>query len=137
MRLRSRQLPRDGSGLRPTTIAAGTADPTRDQLAPFVFGHAHWTTLVFVNGVYSDALSTRGALPAGVRVGSLADVLRSDGALLRHHLTRHAPVDGSPFTALNTAFLSEGGVVQVGADVDLATPVHLLFVTTAEALRIS
>ena len=123
-------------------IAQGTWRPApagaaielrREQLAPFVFGHAGWTTLVFVNGVYSEALSALGPLPAGVRVSSLADALRVDGTTLRHHLTRHAPVEGSPFTALNTAFLGEGGVVQVGAGVDLATPVHLLFVTTAEA----
>ena len=116
---------------RPATGGAG--ELTREQLAPFVFGHADWTTLVFVNGVFSEALSAVGELPAGVRVASLAEALRSDGALLHAHLTRHAPVEGSPFTALNTAFLAEGGVVHVGAGVDLAAPVHLLFVTTAEA----
>jgi Fe-S cluster assembly protein SufD len=116
---------------RPATGGAG--ELTREQLAPFVFGHADWTTLVFVNGVFSEALSAVGELPAGVRVASLAEALRSDGALLHAHLTRHAPVEGSPFTALNTAFLAEGGVVHVGAGVDLAAPVHLLYVTTAEA----
>jgi len=106
---------------------------SRAELAPFVFGHADWTTLVFVNGIYSEALSALGSLPAGVRVASLAGALRADGASLHAHLTRHAPIDGSPFTALNTAFLAEGGVVHVGAGVDLAAPVHLLFVTTAAA----
>jgi Fe-S cluster assembly protein SufD len=113
--------------------SAGAGEVTRDQLAPFIFGHADWTTLVFVNGVYHESLSSTGALPAGVRVASLADALRSDSALLEGHLTRHAPVEGSAFTALNTAFLAEGGVVHVGADVDLTAPVHLLYVTTAEA----
>jgi Fe-S cluster assembly protein SufD len=114
--------------------AAGMpGEVTREQLAPFVFGHADWTTLVFVNGVYSETLSSVGALPAGARVASLADALRGDGVLLERHLAKHAPVDGSPFTALNTAFLGEGGVVQIGAGVDLASPVHLLFVTTAGA----
>ncbi len=116
---------------RPATSGAG--ELTREQLAPFVFGHADWTTLVFVNGVFSEALSAVGELPSGVRVASLADTLRSDGVLLHAHLTRHAPVEGSPFTALNTAFLAEGAVVHVGAGVDLAAPVHLLYVTTAEA----
>jgi Fe-S cluster assembly protein SufD len=116
---------------RPATGGAG--ELTREQLAPFIFGHADWTTLVFVNGVFSEALSAVGELPAGVRVTSLAEALRSDGALLHAHLTRHAPVEGSPFTALNTAFLAEGGVVHVGAGVDLAAPVHLLYVATAEA----
>jgi Fe-S cluster assembly protein SufD len=111
----------------------GSEQATRGQLAPFVFGHADWTTLVFVNGVYAEALSSAGRLPRGVRVVGLAEALRGDGALLEGHLTRHAVVGGSPFTALNTAFLREGGVVQVGADIDLAAPIHLLFVTTAGA----
>jgi Fe-S cluster assembly protein SufD len=116
---------------RPATGGAG--EVRREQLAPFVFGHADWTTLVFVNGVFSEVLSAVGQLPSGVRVTNLAEALRSNGALLHAHLTRHAPVEGSPFTALNTAFLAEGGVVHVAAGVDLAAPVHLLFVTTAEA----
>ena len=111
----------------------GAGELTREQLAPFLFGHADWTTLVFVNGVFSESLSVVGALPSGVRVASLAEALRSDGALLHAHLTRHAPVEGSPFTALNTAFVAEGGVVHVAAGVELVAPVHLLFVTTAEA----
>jgi Fe-S cluster assembly protein SufD len=66
-------------------------------------------------------------------VGNLAEALRADGALLETYLTRHAPVDGSPFTALNTAFLREGGMVYVPAGVELTRPVHLVFVTTPEA----
>ena len=116
---------------RPAT--GGAAELDRAQLAPFVFGHPDWTTLVFVNGIYSETLSAIGALPPGVRVANLAEALRADGVSLEAHLTRHAPVEGSPFTALNTAFLREGGLVHVGAGVDLTAPVHLLFVSTAEA----
>ena len=122
-------------------IAQGTWRPAREttapvsprDLAPFMFGHADWTTLVFVNGVYSDTLSTIGRRTGGVRVIGLAEALRADGAMLERHLTRHAPVEGSPFTALNTAMLREGGIVHVGAGIDLAEPIHLLFVSTAEA----
>jgi Fe-S cluster assembly protein SufD len=116
---------------RPAMASAVPVGP-RD-LAPFVFGHADWTTLVFVNGVYAESLSSAGPLPAGVRACGLAEALRADGAWLERHLTRHAPIEGSPFTALNTALLREGGVVHVGAGVDLAEPIHLLFVSTAEA----
>jgi Fe-S cluster assembly protein SufD len=115
---------------RPATGGAGQL--SREQLEPFVFGHADWSTLVFVNGVYHESFSAVGPLPPGVRVTSLAEMLRSDGGLLEAHLTRHAPIEGSPFTALNTALMREGGVVHVAAGIDLAAPVHLLFVTTAE-----
>jgi Fe-S cluster assembly protein SufD len=109
---------------------SGQAAPRREELLPFLFGHPEWTTLVFVNGVYHAALGSLGALPAGVQVAGLAEALRSDEALLERHLTRHAVAADSPFTALNTAFLREGGVVRVGAGVDLELPVHLLYVTT-------
>jgi Fe-S cluster assembly protein SufD len=113
--------------------SGATGELGREQLDSFIFGHPDWTTLVFVNGVYHDALSSVGPLPSGVRVASLAEALRSDGASIERHLARHAPVDGSPFTALNTALTREGGVVLVGAGVDLDMPVHLLQVSTAEA----
>jgi Fe-S cluster assembly protein SufD len=124
-----------------TSIAQGTwrlpngepATVSRGDVARFVFGHAEWTTLVFVNGALSQSLSAIGPLPAGVRVGSLEEALREDGGLLKQHLTRHAPIEGSPFTALNTAFVREGGVVHVAAGLDLDRPVHLLFLTTPEA----
>jgi Fe-S cluster assembly protein SufD len=113
--------------------AGGSGQVTHADLAPFRFGHADWTTLVFVNGVYAEALSSADRLPAGVRAVGLGEALRVDGALLERHLTRHAPIEGSPFTALNTAFLREGGVVHVGANIDLAAPIHLLFVTTPDS----
>ncbi|HJR17106.1 MAG TPA: Fe-S cluster assembly protein SufD, partial [Gemmatimonadales bacterium] len=105
---------------------------TRDQLAPFIFGHPEWTTLVFVDGVYNETLSSGAALGQGVRVGSLFETARANG-VLEKHLGRHAPIHGSAFTALSTAFMRDGGLVHVPANIDLASPVHLVFVSTAEA----
>ncbi len=104
-----------------------------DRLAPFVFGHAEWSTLVFVNGAYSEALSRIMDLPRGVQVGNLAAALRGNGSVLEAHLTRHAPIDGSPFTAINTAGFRDGGLVHVPAGLDLERPVHFVYLTTADA----
>ena len=106
---------------------------TRAQLAPFIFGHPEWTTVVFVNGGYCKSLSSTGALPDGVQAGSLAEALRADGAMLEKHLARHASIESSPFTALSTAFMRDGGFLHVPANTDLTRPVHLVFVTTGEA----
>ncbi len=106
---------------------------TREELAPFIFGHPEWTTLVFVDGGYTEALSSTGDLAPGVRAGSLAEALQADGALLKKHLARHASIEGSPFTALSTAFMRDGGFLHVPANTDLTRPVHLVFVTTADA----
>jgi Fe-S cluster assembly protein SufD len=78
-------------------------------------------------------LSSIGPLPDGVRVSSLAEALRTDGRLIQPHLGRHAPIEGSPFTALNAASFRDGGFVSVPAGTDLSTPVHLVFVTTPDA----
>ena len=116
-----------------TAVPPGGEEPAPERLRPFLFGHAEWPTLVFVNGCYSEVLSRPGTLPAGVRVASLAEALRSDGALLEAHLGRHAPIEGSAFTALNAAQFRDGGLVSVAPGVDLASPVHLVFVSTPDA----
>jgi len=114
--------------------AAGASHAvTRQDLTPFIFGHSEWTTLVFVDGAYSEALSSTAALARGVRVGSLAELLRADGVILQQHLARHAPVESSAFTALSTAFMRDGGFLYVPANTDLKRPVHLVFVSTHEA----
>jgi Fe-S cluster assembly protein SufD len=113
--------------------ATGSTKVTRDQLDPFIFGHPEWTTLVFIDGAYSENLSSLGRPGQGVRAGSLAEAMRADGALLEKHLARHAPIESSPFTALSTAFMRDGGFLYVPANTDLAQPVHLVFVMTGES----
>ena len=112
-----------------------TSSPSipREKLQPFVFGHAEWTTLVFVNGIYAPALSSIGVLERGLRVSNLAEALRSDRGVLQPHLARYASVESSPFTALSTAFSREGGFVHVPADTNVTRPIHFVFVSTNEA----
>ncbi len=114
--------------------ASGSAhEVTRQQLAPFIFGHPEWTTLVFVDGAYSEALSSTTVIGQGVRVGSLSEALGSGSSLFEQHLARHAPMEASPFTALSTAFMREGGFIHVPRNTDLGRPLHLVFVTTEAA----
>jgi Fe-S cluster assembly protein SufD len=105
----------------------------RAALAPFLFGHAEWPQLVFVNGRLAPELSSVPALPPGVRVTSLAAALQSFPALVEPHLSRYARPETTAFTALNTALMRDGAFVHVPARTSLALPVHLLFVTTAGA----
>jgi Fe-S cluster assembly protein SufD len=116
-----------------TVGVGGTEDIAREQLTPFVFGQADWCTLVFVNGEYAPGLSSAGSMPEGVLATSLADALRNGGDLLQRHLARYARIEENPFTALNTAFLRDGGLIHVPAGVELPRPINLVFVTTADA----
>ena len=101
---------------------------TPAHLAPFSFAASDWHTLVFVNGRFSAALSGGGALPDGVRVLPLAQAWDELSMLVEQHLGRIASFDVHTFTALNTAFINDGAVVHVAADVEVARPIHLLFV---------
>ncbi|MCC7416783.1 MAG: Fe-S cluster assembly protein SufD [Acidobacteria bacterium] len=85
--------------------------------------------LVFVDGQYAPALSRAGALPPGVRAGSLASALASGNGVVGH-LGRVASIAHRPFVALNTAFLDDGAVVEIPAGAVVAQPIHLLFVAT-------
>jgi Fe-S cluster assembly protein SufD len=88
---------------------------------------------VFVNGFYREDLSSTGQVEPGLTASSLSDALRRDSGLVEAHLGRHAPTAASPFIALNTSAISQGGFVHVAANTELTRPVHLVFVTTREA----
>jgi Fe-S cluster assembly protein SufD len=107
--------------------------PQRARLAgkpPFSFGDEAAAELVFVNGYFVPELSKTDGLPAGVRVGSLGEILQRDGALVERHLGRHADVEANPFVALNTGFVREGAFVHFARGAVLDRPVHLLFLTS-------
>jgi Fe-S cluster assembly protein SufD len=114
------------------SLAAGGGDVRAADLEPFTFGATDWTQLVFVNGRYTPELSAVGALPAGVRVASLADVLREGVPAVRERLTSLAALDHGAFVALNTALFVDGGFVHVPANVVVERPIHLLFVADAD-----
>lgn len=117
----------------PMGLALGTV--TTADLVPYLVGHAEWPTVVFVNGRYAPALSRVDALPAGVRVLSLASALHEEPTLLERHLGKLAAFDAQAFafTALNTAMMRDGAVLHVATDTEVATPIHLLFVSDAGA----
>ncbi|HEX7123714.1 MAG TPA: Fe-S cluster assembly protein SufD [Gemmatimonadaceae bacterium] len=123
------------------------------DLTPFLVGHAEWPRLVFVNGRFAPHLSNTGILGSAVRVMSLASALREEPTLLERHLGRLADVDSpaQAFTALNTAFLTDGALVHVGnravrgengaaapeengaAAGDVLAPIHLMFISDRAA----
>ncbi len=91
--------------------------------------------VVFVDGRHVPALSTPAELTGGARAGSLAAALRTgaDSELARTHLARHARWRDSAFAALNTAFLADGAFVHVPADVTVAQPLEVVFLSTGQS----
>ena len=122
------------------TAFALAAPAEREAAAADVAPHAATgvgagQTLLFVNGTCVAPASDLSALPAGVEVASLADVLAADAGgatrqAVESHLASGAGIENEAFTALNTALLRDGAVVHVPANTVVEQPIQLLFVTS-------
>ena len=115
----------------PLDLAVAPEMPSEEDLARFSMGPASWSRLVFVDGRYAAKLSTVRPLPAGGRLGSLAEALITDEPTVRAHLAE----SGDAFGALNAAFWADGAFLHVPAGVSLDEPIQLLFVATAPGGR--
>jgi Fe-S cluster assembly protein SufD len=102
----------------------------KDDLSQFGFSGAA-CKLVFVNGHFAPELSGVGQLPAGVAVNGLAQEIASNSKSVESHLGRYLNIQRDAFSALNTAFASDGAYVHVRKGVVLEAPIYLLFVSTA------
>lgn len=100
------------------------------DLAPFQFEDEQVTELVFVNGHYSKELSKTTVLPNGVIVKSLAEAIETEQDILKDNLAKYADFKEEAFTALNTAFMTDGGFVYIPKGTIVESPIHLLYIST-------
>jgi Fe-S cluster assembly protein SufD len=89
--------------------------------------------LVFVNGRLEPALSSRGPLPHGAILSSLAEALRQAPEKVRPHLGRLAKGEDQAFVAANAALFEDGGFVLLPRGTEIDPPIALVFVTDAGA----
>ena len=103
-----------------------------DDLSAFLLG-LDGPRLVFVNGRYAPALSALGRLPSRVRVLDLAG--HWGEPIIEKYFGAFAPSRRDAFTALNTAFAIDGALVHIPAETVVEKPIHILYVTDAEAAK--
>ena len=114
----------------PFRIAGGGA-VTFDDLAPFLYNEIKGDRLVFVNGQFSRPLSSVAAPKAAVT--TIGTLLADNPAVIAPHLARYSTERNNPLAALNSALFSDGAVVRIPAHNAWNVPVHLVFVSTADA----
>jgi Fe-S cluster assembly protein SufD len=88
--------------------------------------------LVFVDGRYVDALSRRNVVESSARVTTMGSAMNASSQLLELHLGHYAGTTGQAFSALNTAFMTDGAVIHVKNRGAEQRPIHLLFIATRE-----
>jgi len=123
------------AGVSPGGSTAEVVAPA--DLGRFTFDQPTWHTLVFVNGEFSEDLSSYAGLGNKVRVSSLAKAIRSGTGRPERHLGKIATFDSHAFTALNTAFIRDGAFIELQADAVIDAPIHLIFVSEGRGESIS
>ncbi len=113
-------------------VNGASVNVSSGQLQSHLFADLPAHRLVFVNGRYAPALSSVGALPAGVIVGSLADILATRPEIAEPHLGRIAPTGTNGFTALNTALFADGACVHLARGAVVEQPIYVVYVVTGE-----
>ena len=86
--------------------------------------------LVFVDGVYAPDLSDPIVAGDGLTVCDMKHAFETDPLHLQEHVTRYSQHDQNAFTALNTAYFSEGAVIRLGRKAVAPKPIHLVFLAT-------
>jgi Fe-S cluster assembly protein SufD len=89
--------------------------------------------LTFLNGRYAADQSHIGALPQGVVLGSLANILNTQPALLEGHLGKTIDIARKPMAALNTGWIEDGLVLIVPRGVAIEGNIEVIFVADGEA----
>jgi Fe-S cluster assembly protein SufD len=112
-----------------TFYAGRSGRVSKADLETFGFG-SDWHTMVFVNGRFAADVSSIAGMERGVRLLPLADAWTSAPELTRRVGTVLS--DQPTFTALSSAFMPDGAVLHVPKDVEVRTPIHLVFVVDAE-----
>ena len=96
------------------------------SVQPFTYGGATGNRVVFVNGAYSESLSSTARHPESLTLAPFSQALGLDGDLVQRHLGQHAYYGERAFVALNTAFLDDGAFVHVPKDAMVEEPVLIL-----------
>ncbi|HJQ20754.1 MAG TPA: Fe-S cluster assembly protein SufD [Gemmatimonadaceae bacterium] len=117
-----------------TFVAASTGDVEASDVDAFRFA-PDWHTAVFVNGRFAPRLSSLHGLDAAVKFYPLADAWTSVPELTKRVGTIVARREKHAFTGLNSAFMPDGAVLHIGRDAAPAMPIHLVFLSDANAAK--
>jgi Fe-S cluster assembly protein SufD len=110
----------------------GAVKIDRAQLQRFFYEESDASRLVFVNGFYSEELSSIEALSEGIAALDLGEALKDAkyAEILREQLARGADYNENALTALNTALFESGVFIHLPKGVSVDAPIHLLFLSS-------
>jgi Fe-S cluster assembly protein SufD len=109
--------------VKPLAGAPDADTKARAKSAGRIFSATGARRIVFVDGVLVPELSDLADVEPGLKISSLSDVLSRRA--LTEWLAAAGPAEGDVAYALNTAFMGDGAVIEIAAEI--ARPLHLVF----------
>ena len=103
----------------------------REDIAPFILDDLDCQRLVFVNGQYAAQLSDAESSDGKATVTHLRQAIENRSATVDRYLGQNVRAEQHGFSALNTAFLDDGALIHVPANVHAEKPIHLIFLSVA------
>jgi len=104
----------------------------KNTLEPVLLRELQAHILIFINGQYAPSLSTAVNRIPGMHISELRKSLQQDANGLQAWLTPESIWNADAFTALNTAFLQDGVVIEIDDDTHLERPLQLVFVSVQQ-----
>ncbi len=86
--------------------------------------------VVFINGFYSENLSNIGDLSDGIIIGSLAEISKKHPELIEPKIAKLVSGNENAFSALNTAFITDGIFVYVPNGGMIKEPIQIVYIAT-------
>lgn len=113
-------------------VAGASGATTAESLSWSCFFELDCPRLVFVNGHYNPEISFLAGLAKGVTVTRLSKALADGHPGLEPHLARYADHQNSSLTALNTALMQDGAVIEIPKGVVAEKPIYVLYASTVD-----
>jgi len=120
-----RALMRDAKPLAAPPDAAAVA---RARTVTSILDDVACRRIVFIDGTFVPELSDLNGLEQGLTVRSMAQALAAGDPLIDAHLGKVVPAESDPALALNTAFMGDGALIQIGAGAKIERPINLVFI---------
>lgn len=108
---------------------AATLTPA--QVEAFHIPEANGTRLAFLNGKFAPELSDISELPAGISVGSLAELSDEQWQVTRSHFTLDTMRQADAFAWLNATQMSDIAVIHAAKNCVADAPIQILWISTA------
>lgn len=119
-------------GLNASTFAPASFVPVAlEQVQPYLLGLTDALRIVFVNGYYSEELTTSLRGVDGLEIRTLNCVIGGEPEKVTPFLGQIATYDDMTFAAKNTAQFSDGAYIRIARNASIERPVQVLFINTA------